>query len=96
MNGIREQFGDIDIYLFDQLLKGTYSGCTKILDVGCGAGRNIYYFLKEGFNVFGADPDPNAVQIVRELAARLAPGIPAENFVQSYASPAIRIILSEC
>lgn len=73
-------FGPIDIYLFDQLLKGRFDGIRKILDAGCGGGRNLVYFLRGGFEVFAADREPEAVAAVRSLAAELAPGLPAENF----------------
>lgn len=77
---LREQFGNIDIYLFDQLLKGRISPGMRILDAGCGSGRNLVYFLREGYEVCGADADPEAVDSVRALAQMLAPGLPASNF----------------
>jgi tellurite methyltransferase len=73
-------YGNIDIYLFDQLLKGTYNDCHKILDAGCGGGRNLVYFLQNGFEVYGIDPNPNAVAAVQQLAQELAPNIPPDNF----------------
>jgi tellurite methyltransferase len=76
MASLQEQFGDIDIYLFDQILRGNISPGMKIFDAGCGAGRNIVYFLREGYEVFGADPDSKAIHAVRQRAHR----IPAENF----------------
>lgn len=75
-----EQFGPIDIYLFDQILKGRILPGMRILDAGCGSGRNLVYFLREGFEVHGADADPQAVESTRLLAHRLAPGLPASNF----------------
>ena len=48
----------------------------KIFDAGCGTGRNIVYLLREGYEVFGTDPDLKAIHTVRQLAPR----IPAENF----------------
>ena len=80
-NGILETFGNIDIYLFDQLLKGRFDGCGKILDVGCGGGRNIIYFLKNGFDVSGVDQDGNARETTRAMARQRAPKTPPENFV---------------
>src|SRR5688500_19285389 len=77
---LREQFGDIDIYLFDQLLKGRFDAVTRVLDAGCGGGRNVRFLLGHGFDVFGVDQDAAAVAAVRSLAARLAPHLPASQF----------------
>ncbi|MEO5683624.1 MAG: class I SAM-dependent methyltransferase [Chitinophagaceae bacterium] len=80
-NTLLETFGNIDIYLFDQLLKGRYDRTKKVLDVGCGSGRNLSYFLRNGYEVSGVDSNPQAIELVKELCAYLAPGIPPENFV---------------
>ncbi|HVW98231.1 MAG TPA: class I SAM-dependent methyltransferase [Mucilaginibacter sp.] len=85
MQDLQQQFGNIDIYLFDQLLKGRFDHCKKVLDAGCGSGRNLIYFLRNGFEVYGIDPDANAVTTVTGLAAHLAPSLPAENFRVCYA-----------
>jgi tellurite methyltransferase len=77
---LREQFGDIDVYLFDQLLRGRIVGGMQVLDAGCGYGRNLVYLLREGFDVHAVDADPAAVAAVRALAANLAPALPASNF----------------
>lgn len=74
------EFGQIDIYLFDQLLRGRIARGMTVLDAGCGAGRNLVYLLRAGFDVLAADGDPAAIDSVRRLAARLAPGLPPENF----------------
>ena len=76
LESLRRQFGQIDIYLFDQLLRGRISHGMRILDAGCGNGRNLVYLLRENFQVFGVDTDLRAVEAVR----RLAPSLPAENF----------------
>jgi SAM-dependent methyltransferase len=73
-------FGPIDIYLFDQLLKGRLTPGMRILDAGCGSGRNLPYFLRHGFDVCAVDETPNAVVQVRALAADLAPGLSPANF----------------
>jgi tellurite methyltransferase len=75
-----QHYGNIDIYLFDQLLKGTYDDCSKILDSGCGGGRNLVYFLRNGYTVYGIDPNINAVNAVRELSKSLAPNNSSQNF----------------
>jgi tellurite methyltransferase len=58
---LQQQFGPIDIYLFDQLLRGRIAPGMRIFDAGCGSGRNLVYFLREGYEVFGVDQDPQAV-----------------------------------
>lgn len=80
-NKLAEAFGNIDIYLFDQLLKGTYDGCKKVIDIGCGGGRNMIYFLRNGIQVYGTDHDAAAIDNVKALSARLAPENPTENFI---------------
>lgn len=80
MPTLQEQFGQIDIYLFDQLLKGRISPGMRILDAGCGSGRNLVYFLREGYEVFAADTDVEALDSVRALARQVAPSLPASNF----------------
>lgn len=80
MNDLTERFGQIDIYLFDQLLRGRIVPGDKIFDAGCGFGRNTVYFLQAGFKVFGADQDADAIAAMRKLAAKHAPQLPPENF----------------
>jgi tellurite methyltransferase len=79
---LRAQFGDIDIYLFDQLLRGRFDGRHRILDAGCGGGRNLPYFLTHGYELFAIDEDPAAVAATRALAARLAPALPPDHIRQ--------------
>jgi SAM-dependent methyltransferase len=75
------QFGSIDIYLFDQLLRGRVTRRDRVVDAGCGFGRNLVYLLREGFDVYGFDADADAVAEVRALASRLSPGgDPADRF----------------
>ncbi|HEX8115719.1 MAG TPA: class I SAM-dependent methyltransferase [Pyrinomonadaceae bacterium] len=77
---LREWFGAIDVYIFDQLLKGRFDPGMSILDAGCGSGRNLVYFLREGFDVCAVDLSGEAVAQVRSLASTHAPRLPAENF----------------
>jgi tellurite methyltransferase len=78
---LHAKFGDIDIYLFDQLLRGRFDRRARVLDAGCGDGRNLMYFLRRGFTCFGIDRDPASIEHVRALAAQLAPGLPLRNFL---------------
>jgi SAM-dependent methyltransferase len=80
MTGLAQQFGEIDIYLFDQLLRGRISPGMRILDAGCGFGRNLIYLLRCGYPVFAVDQEPASVAEVRRLAGALAPKLPTANF----------------
>jgi SAM-dependent methyltransferase len=77
---LRSQFGDIDIYFFDQLLRGRLDARTRVLDAGCGDGRNLIYLLQRGVACYGVDEDATAIDVMRGTAARLAPHLPAGNF----------------
>ena len=66
-------FGNIDIYLFDQLLRGRIRPGMRVLDAGCGGGRNLVYLLREGFDVHAVDADEEAVASVRRMAAAITP-----------------------
>jgi tellurite methyltransferase len=77
---LETECGAIDIYLFDQLLRGRIAPGDRVFDAGCGSGRNLVHLLRSGYDVFGADADADAIAEVRALAARLAPSLPADNF----------------
>ena len=77
---LEEQFGQIDIYLFDQLLRGNLTADMRVLDAGCGYGRNLLYLLREGFEVFALDADADGVEHVRQLSTALGRDLPAANF----------------
>lgn len=79
---LHELFGEIDVYLFDQLLRGRFDARRRVLDAGCGAGRNLPFFLARGFEIYAIDEDPGAITAARKLAARLAPALPPDNIRQ--------------
>ena len=80
---LRTEFGDIDIYVFDQLLRGRIAPGMRVFDAGCGGGRNLVYLLRQGYEVFGNDANPGAITQVRALAAELAPGRPLDFRVEA-------------
>jgi tellurite methyltransferase len=77
---LRASLGEIDIYLFDQILRGRFDARRRLLDAGCGEGRNLVYFLQHGFICYGVDRDASSIAGVRRLAAELAPGLSPDNF----------------
>jgi SAM-dependent methyltransferase len=73
---LRAAFGEIDIYLFDQLLRGRFDRRPRVLDAGCGAGRNLPYLLQRGFDVWAVDADEGAIRSLRQLVASLRLAVP--------------------
>ncbi|MGA3225314.1 MAG: class I SAM-dependent methyltransferase [Acidobacteriaceae bacterium] len=80
MLSVQEQFGQIDIYVFDQILRGNIAPGMRVLDAGCGYGRNLVHLLREGCEIFALDADGDGVEHVRQLSASLKTGLPVENF----------------
>jgi SAM-dependent methyltransferase len=79
-DSLRKQFGDIDVYLFDQLLRGRIVSGMKVLDAGCGSGRNLIFLMRAGFDVWGIDESAEAIAAVQHLATELAQGAPPGRF----------------
>ncbi len=80
---LQDQFGQIDIYIFDQLLRGNIAPGMRVLDAGCGYGRNLVYLLREGFDISAVDASAEAVEHVRQLARSLQPDLAPTNFRQA-------------
>jgi SAM-dependent methyltransferase len=77
---LQDQFGQIDIYVFDQILRGNITPDMRILDAGCGYGRNLVHLLRGGAEIFAVDASTEAIAHVRALAVELAPQLPPQNF----------------
>ncbi|MEJ8800448.1 class I SAM-dependent methyltransferase [Pontibacter sp. H249] len=80
LTSLATHFGAIDIYFFDQLLKGRITKGMKLLDAGCGSGRNIQYLMQAGVKVYGADASEEAIAKVKSMASELAPTLSPKNF----------------
>jgi SAM-dependent methyltransferase len=89
---VQEQFGQIDIYVFDQILRGNIAAGMRVLDAGCGYGRNLVHLLREGCEIFAVDASAHCVEHVRQLSASLGTGLPPENF---QVSPVERMSFSD-
>lgn len=61
MNKLSKQIGGTDIYLIDQILKGRFKSGQRVLDAGCGWGRNLKWFIKNNLEVYGVDFDPQKI-----------------------------------
>ncbi|MBL4939630.1 MAG: class I SAM-dependent methyltransferase [Lutibacter sp.] len=58
---LKESINGIDIYLLDQILKERYQAGEKIVDAGCGSGRNLKWFYQNDFEIYGTDVDEKRV-----------------------------------
>jgi SAM-dependent methyltransferase len=64
-------------YPFDQVVSFLYRNAppakarsdTKVLEIGCGAGNNLWFAAREGFRVTGVDGSPSAIEYARRRFA---------------------------
>jgi len=77
---VQELFGEIDIYVFDQILRGSIAPGMRVVDAGCGYGRNLVYLLRQGQEILAIDANPKAVEHVRQLSKSLNTNLPDDNF----------------
>jgi tellurite methyltransferase len=77
---IADLLGTMDIYVVDQLQRGRLRKDMRVLDAGCGSGRNLTYLLQAGAEVYGVDRNESAIERAREQAQRLAPDLTADHF----------------
>ncbi|UXX79344.1 class I SAM-dependent methyltransferase [Reichenbachiella carrageenanivorans] len=72
--------GNIDLYLLDQVLKNKISQDAKVLDAGCGEGRNLIYFLNNQFEVYGIDQNEDAIRMLQFIVGSGYPLCPKDHF----------------
>jgi len=73
--------GNIDIYLLDQILKARFEKHFKILDAGCGEGRNLIYFIRNEYQVYGIDKDKDSIQMLKHLIKSIDEDYPISRFI---------------
>ncbi len=73
--------GNIDLYLLDQILKGRFESQHKILDAGCGEGRNIVYFIRNNYQVFGIDKNGESIQRLKYQVKSINKNYPLTRFM---------------
>ena len=60
-----EAFKSADIYLIDQILKDRLHKGQRILDLGCGSGRNLIILETLGCEIYGVDQSAQAIDSCR-------------------------------
>lgn len=71
VENLKQSLGNIDVYVLDQILKGRYNQDDKILDAGCGNGRNIHWLYHNNFKVWGVDRDSDAIDYMKRIYSRI-------------------------
>ena len=64
---LKDNIAGVDIYIIDQILKNRYQPGDKILDAGCGNGRNLKWFYTTGFEIHGTDIDKDRLQHCKNI-----------------------------
>ena len=64
---LKEYIKDVDIYILDQILKDRYQPGAKIVDVGCGNGRNLKWFYQPNYEIYGTDTNTERLNSCKEL-----------------------------
>jgi tellurite methyltransferase len=78
-SSIHEMIGETDIYLLDQIMKGRYEIQDTILDAGCGFGRNMHWFIKNNYAIYGINKNEEAISTLKAKY----PSLPGERLLVS-------------
>jgi 2-polyprenyl-3-methyl-5-hydroxy-6-metoxy-1,4-benzoquinol methylase len=76
---LNSALGNADLILVDQILKNRFHKQMRILDAGCGEGRNMVYFIKNDFRIYGIDANADAVKLAKLYCRSLSNTFEVEN-----------------
>ncbi len=77
---ITDALAGIDIYVLDQIMRGRLTANQRVLDVGCGAGRNVSLLMAAGADVHGVDTSESTIDAIRRRALQFGLGDVEERF----------------
>lgn len=80
---LNKELGNADLLLIDQILKGRFHQKMRILDAGCGEGRNMVYFIRNGFPIYGIDENPEMVSMAKMISRSIDKKFIVENIFTS-------------
>jgi tellurite methyltransferase len=78
---INRDLGNADLFLIDLILKGYFTGGSTVLDAGCGEGRNLPFFLKNNYNVYGVDKSYSALMMLKIAGQSMSGNFNPGNFI---------------
>ena len=76
---LKQEVGNIDIYLLDQILKERYQTNSSILDAGCGNGRNLKWFYNNDYTIYGIDTNTDVIDNVKIKYSKQATHFSVQN-----------------
>jgi tellurite methyltransferase len=74
------ELGQLNLHLLEQVRNGQIQPQMKILEIGCGYGHNIRFFIKHGYDAYGIDKSEEAIQLIKEYLPGWNPSLKTENF----------------
>lgn len=80
-NTIIDQLGNTDIYIIDQLMKRRINESDTLLDAGFGKGRNLQYFVKNNYSIYGIDQNPAYLPIILDQIKDWNPKYDKDRFI---------------
>lgn len=78
---LNQELGNIDIYLLDAILKGRFSPSMRILDAGCGEGRNLHWFIRNNYDAWACDSNPAAIRMLQYVTRSLNKDFDRNRFI---------------
>jgi tellurite methyltransferase len=79
-NNMLSEIGKTDVYLLDQIMRGRIHPKMRLLDAGCGWGRNSEYFIKNDFEIYGVDRSEEAIMNLKSHLSEWKASYPKERF----------------
>lgn len=65
----RYPFNEVVSFVYRNYPRSKPRGEVRILEIGCGAGNNLWFAAREGFNVTGLDGSASAIEFARKRFA---------------------------
>jgi ubiquinone/menaquinone biosynthesis C-methylase UbiE len=74
------ELGQLNLSLLEQIREGHIQPQMKILEICCGYGHNIRFFIKHGYKAYGIDSSDEAIQLIKEYLPGWNSSLRADNF----------------
>ena len=79
------------ITYYNELIKPRISG-KKVFELGCGAGANLWYFLENGFDVYGIDTSVSAINRANTFFTNITGGGNQDSNLEVYHFECVNVL----